>query len=169
MTTPPVPTHPEAMVDGFLKLGEHPELTLKFICYLRDTLSRGTVPHWRGELLPPLSLSMLCHLPPPAGTGDNESEWRERFRSGLFYYRHGPGFIQIKDLREDAAVLILDDPVLISVFTRALEPMSLGRLSHDEREAVDALIAERILLRLGADVVTLPHRMKRWPIPAYAV
>ncbi|MEV4158872.1 DUF5825 family protein [Nonomuraea dietziae] len=155
--------------DRFITLGERPEDTLTFVRRLRDHLAEGVVPQWSGDLLPSLNWLMVCHLPPPSGEGGNADTWRRRFRIGLCYYRQGPGFIQIKDLREDPVTLLLDDPVVVGVFARCLEPTPLRLLSAGEAEAAGALMNERLLLRLGDSVVTLPHRMKRWPIPAYAV
>ncbi|WP_327108168.1 DUF5825 family protein [Nonomuraea glycinis] len=150
-------------------LGERPEDTLSFVRRLRDHLAEGVVPAWSHELPASLNWEMVCHLPPPSGTGDDADRWRRRFRIGLCYYRQGPGFIQVKDLREEPVTLLLDDPSVVDVFVRCLEPTSLRLLSADEAAAAEALLNERLLLRLGDFVVTLPYRMKRWPIPAYAV
>ncbi|MEO3792995.1 DUF5825 family protein [Nonomuraea sp. B10E15] len=162
-----------------ITLGERPEETVAFIAVLRDNLERGTVVDWTGGVRPGFDTAPLLHLPPPRrpvpAAGQEGSAgldvWRSRFRIGLCYYRRGPGFLQVKDMRDPAAAarMIIDDGALGSAFTRCLRPRRLPGLGTDERDAVDVLIDERLVLRCGDLVVTLPHRMRRWPVPAMAV
>ncbi|WP_220447522.1 DUF5825 family protein [Nonomuraea diastatica] len=86
-------------------------------------------------------------------------------------YRRGPGFLQVKDMRDPAAAarMIIDDGALGSAFTHCLRPRRLPDLGAAERDAVDVLIDERLVLRCGDLVVTLPNRMRRWPVPAMSV
>ncbi|MFI0450223.1 DUF5825 family protein [Actinomadura sp. 6N118] len=151
-----------------IRLGEQPDQTLQFIHRLREGVGVGAVHTWRGEIVPPIRADLLCHLPPPAGNGNGAEEWRSRFRVGLCYYRQGPGFVQIKDVRDHdtAATFVIDTPALLTGFLRCLEPTPLADLTLDQQEAAEALVNERLLLRLGDHVLTLPYRMKRWPVPA---
>ena len=64
---------------------------------------------------------------------------------------------------------VLDDPLLVWTFTRCLLPTHLPDVAVNERAAIDALLAENLMLRLDDCVVTLPYRMTRWPIPATVV
>lgn len=154
-----------------IRLGERPEPTLWFIGLLRDRLSEGVITQWRGELVDTMDVTVLHHLPPPTGVDSRIDEWRAAFRVGLCYFRKGPAFIQIKDVRnaEASANFILDDPALIFAFTRFLQPRSLTRLEPTERDATDTLLAEGLLLRVGDHATTLPYRMSRWPVPATLV
>jgi hypothetical protein len=154
-----------------MRLGGRPEPTLRFIGLLRDRLSGGVVTQWRGELVDTIDVTALHHLPPPTGADPRIDEWRAAFRVGLCYFRKGPAFIQIKDVRnaDASANFILDDPALVDAFTHYLQPRSLARLEPAEREATDTLLAEGLLLRMGDHATTLPYRMSRWPVPATLV
>lgn len=154
-----------------IRLGERPEPTLRFVGRLRDRLSEGVITPWRGELVDRMDVTALHHLPPPTGVDSRIDEWRAVFRVGLCYFRKGPAFIQIKDVRnaEASASFILDEPALITAFTRYLQPRSLTRLESTERDATETLLAEGLLLRVGDHATTLPYRMSRWPVPATLV
>jgi Family of unknown function (DUF5825) len=80
----------------------------------------------------------------------------------------GPGFVQVKDIRESAtaARLSIDQDPLIQAFLRCLRPVRLTEVSRTERAALEQLLAERLLLRFDDIVTTAPYRMLRWPIPA---
>ncbi|MBC6462654.1 DUF5825 family protein [Actinomadura sp. HBU206391] len=152
-------------------LGENPVDTVRFVSWLRDRFSDGVIVRWQGSVVSTFAPPDLYHLPPPEGTGGWYQEWRDTFALGLFYFRRGPGFIQIKDVRDPAASasFVLDEGPLTRTFTRCLVPCSLAELQGDEREAAEALLEENLLLRAGDLVVTLPNRMKRWPVPAMAL
>ncbi|XRQ15868.1 DUF5825 family protein [Actinomadura welshii] len=166
-----LPPGTETIVPGSVHLGLRPVQTARFIAWLRDRLSEGIVARWHGRVTPALLDPALHHLPPPRGADPETRDWRSRFRLGLCYYRQGPGFIQIKDVRDPAgsAAFVLDDPLLVRTFTRCLVPRSAADADAGETEAIDALVAERLLLRLDDLVVTLPSRMRRWPVPALDV
>jgi hypothetical protein len=157
--------------DKVVRLGEQSQQSLNLICQLRDRMAEGVIMKWRGELLELIDVTALCHLPPPSGKGRAVDEWRSRFRPGLCYFRKGPGFIQIKDVRDPAASasLILDDRPLIDAFTRCLCPTPLAALEPAEKASVDALRAEGLLLQIDDHVTTLPYRMSQWPVPATPV
>jgi hypothetical protein len=162
----------EVIVPETVRLGLSARQTVMFVTALRDQMSDGFVTRWRGEVIPALGASrLLHHLPPPDGTDDGLQEWRSRFRLGLCYYRLGPDFVQIKDVRDPShgSSFVIDDPLLVRTFLRHLVPTHLEQTGADERKAIAAMLAEGLMLRLGNIVVTLPYRMSRWPIPATAV
>jgi hypothetical protein len=163
-----LPPGAEIVVPGKFRMGDSPRQTADFIAWLRDRMSEGLVARWHGEVIPSLTGPALHHLPPPQDDDDAIGVWRSRFRLGLCYYRRGPGFIQIKDVRDPSAsaAFVLDDPLLIRVFTRCLVPTRMPEVAPDERGAIEALLAEGLMLQLEDLVVILPYRMARWPIPA---
>jgi len=113
----------------------------------------------------------LYHLPPPRQDGSADERvlrWQAAFRPGLCYYRTGPGFVEVRDVRRpaDAARLTIDDQLLISVFTTCLSPTAAADLDADSLAAAETLLAERLLLRFADVLLTAPYRMRRWPIPA---
>jgi hypothetical protein len=150
-----------------------PGATLEFIAWLRDQQSQAVDVSWSAVVVPRFDVTPLVHLCPP-GPGAPVEEpgevrrWRAAHRPGMCYYRLGPGFIQVKDLRqaETAARYLLDEPPLVNAFLRCLRPCAMGDLDPAAGRAVEALVAERLLLRLGDRVTTLPSRMRRWPVPS---
>ncbi|MDF5754395.1 DUF5825 family protein [Spongiactinospora sp. TRM90649] len=138
------------------------------VAWLRDGLSDGDTPRWRVAGLPEAQVPLLLHLPPPESADGPHDRWRSGFRLGLCYYRRGPGFVQVKDVREPerSASFVLDVPELVEVFLRCLRPT---RAADVDPDAAGALLDERLLLRLGDRLVTLPYHMRRWPVPAMAV
>lgn len=153
-----------------------PQRTVGFIAWLRDQHSQTTDVAWRAVVDPRIDAALLYHLPPPLPAVDGGSpEWLARWwaahRPAMCYYRVGPGFIQIKDVRQatSAARFVLDEPELVDAFTVCLRPRRLDALAERQRHAVLALNVERLVLRVGDWVTTLPTRMRRWPVPSQVV
>jgi hypothetical protein len=163
-----------AAVDGTVALDvARPRATLEFVAWLRDQQTQATDVSWSTDIDPRLDASLLFHLFPPeprspAAEADESGRWRAGYRPGMCYYRLGPGFIQVKDVRraETAARFLLDEPPLVNAFIRCLRPCNLNDIEPAEGRVVLALVSERLLLRLGDWVTTLPSRMRRWPIPS---
>ncbi|WNV87738.1 DUF5825 family protein [Umezawaea sp. Da 62-37] len=111
---------------------------------------------------------LLGHLPAPhdmrvVGGG----KWRSTDDFGLLYFRRGPGFLSVVDRRSGQSErLVLDDRVVVDVFTRGLEGCPWSELSKDARQAIAAqeLVAVGLLLRVGDHYVTLPVHMRSWPM-----
>lgn len=162
---------------GYHTLGADPAATVRFVAQLRDCLTDGRDAVWHGEVTAPVDPALLRHLPPPAPSdadGHRSAavrDWRAAYRPGRCYYRHGPGFVQIKDVREPGRfeIVNLTDPHAAETFLRCLRPVSVTELDGPARDAVRELVAERLVLAVGDHVVTLPHRMRRWPVPANVV
>ncbi len=156
-------------------LGDEPRSTALFVAFLRDSTTHLTGVEWRGTLAETVDPALLHHLPPPSdlGAGSDEivARWRASYQYGTCYYRRGPGFLLVRDVRVavSAARYTLDDPVLVATFLRCQEPASLNALTGEQREAVGLLHTERLVLRMADVVVGLPIRMLHWPIPSMAV
>ncbi|GAA3954730.1 hypothetical protein GCM10023085_41500 [Actinomadura viridis] len=184
-------------IDGTLDLGGDPAATTRAVALLRDLVPTGERVEWRGRITGPLDLALLHHLPPPAdledgtddgtkggtkggtehGREDGQAEkeaaaeqdtWARSYAFGSLYYRMGPGFVQVKDVRDPACPVrsVLTDPAVIEVFTTCLTP---ARASDLDAPALLDLLRRRLLLPAGDLVVTLPYRLTRWPIPFFAV
>ncbi|MFF5261843.1 DUF5825 family protein [Actinomadura viridis] len=176
-------------IDGTLDLGGDPAATARAVALLRDLVPTGERVEWRGRITGPLDLPLLHHLPPPAaleyGKGDGteagrgigqaekkaaaeQETWARSYAFGSLYYRMGPGFVQVKDVRDPERPVrsVLTDPAAIEVFTACLTP---ARVRDLDAPALRDLLRRRLLLAAGDLVVTLPYRLTRWPIPFFAV
>ncbi|AOR31601.1 hypothetical protein BFF78_11560 [Streptomyces fodineus] len=145
--------------------------TAEAVRFLRECLSQGLEVTWRATGRPSYDAGVLRHLPPPAELPGSEGEltsWRAGYRYGALYHRRGPGFVTVLDRRErgTAVRLTLDHPGLLAVFLRLQEPTPLHAA---DREAVDLLVAERLVLAAGGWAVALPPRIRRWPVPCTAI
>jgi hypothetical protein len=147
--------------------------TAAAVALLRDCATAALRVRWWAGPEPDLDFGLLHHLPPPAGPpAPGLDRWRRAYRYGSCHFRRGPGFVQVKDARDPAGppvVLVADHPDLVATFLRCLDPTPLAALDATGRTAVDLLLAERLVLLAGGAVLTLPHRMRRWPVPYNAV
>jgi hypothetical protein len=147
--------------------------TAAAVALLRDCATAALRVRWQVAPGQDIDPGPLHHLPPPAGPpGPALDRWRRAHRYGSCHFRRGPGFVQVKDCRDPAAapvVLVADHPDLVAAFLRCLDPTPVADLGQVGREAVDLLAAERLVLVAGGLAVTLPHRMRRWPVPYNAV
>lgn len=156
-----------------------PEATVRFIAWLRDRHSDTVDVTWRAAAIDRrLDVTQLYHLPAPLPLRPGEESevesdaarrWESAHRSAMCYYRAGPGFLLVTDMRQaqSAARYVLDDPTLVATFERCLRPVRLGELDPAQTEAVEALRAERLLLHVDGWLTTLPSRMRRWPVPSH--
>ena len=162
------------VVDDPVALGGDAATTAWAVALLRECASWGLLVHWEGTAQPAFDATELHHLPPPRsldGRSPALARWRENHRYGSLHFRLGPGFIHVKDVRNPVRGMRyqLSDAGTIGVFTRCLRPARLTDLSEPERAEAESLAADRLLLRVGDLLVTLPSRMRRWPVPVDAV
>lgn len=158
---------------------------LAWISFLRDAMSARVVVSWVADSLVGLSVTDVVHLYPPrapdetplpvAALGSSSSSdsdvWRRDYRYGLCYYRHGPEYLAVRDMREhdQRAAFVLFESAIVSTFNKCLVPTELTTLSASERDALEILVEERLIAVADGKAVTLPYRMKHWPVPYYAV
>ena len=147
--------------------------TLAFLRLLRDAMSQGVAITWRGSIDPRIDTSLLHHLPPPTRCSPAFDDWRSSHRPGLCYYRRGPGFVNVKDVRSaEAAVrfsIDVDDDGGDDPITTLEGVCGVEDLSARGRSLLDELTRERLALRLGEFATLLPYRMRRWPVPSLEV
>ena len=119
----------------------------------------------------------FSHFVPPArlefaGLDSSAAEqplasWREQFYLGKCLYRHGPGFVQVRD-RRDATLhrFTIDEPD----FLAAVERLSTGCPARDvDPDILDAFVAEALVALIGQNAWWMPYRVRRWPWPSFAV
>jgi hypothetical protein len=142
--------------------GDRPEEFLAFVADLRDATAQGEPVRWACEAGPD-GLAALYHLAPPMYL-EPEAElaaWRSRHRSGLFYYRRGPGFVVVHDGRSGSdAETVIDDREQLALFDRLSRPGAVP-----PGLATQALRAAGVLFELGGWAVALPYRLARLTLP----
>jgi hypothetical protein len=148
--------------------------TAEAVRFLRECQGLGLRVDWRATGTPSYDPALLRHLPPPAehDAGQDESAtWRAAHAHGALYHRRGPDFVTVLDRRDrgTAVRLTLDHPALHGTFLRLLEPTPVDALDPVGREALGLLAAERLVLAAGGWAVTLPPRIRRWPVPCTAI
>ncbi|MEW2283226.1 DUF5825 family protein [Streptomyces sp. NPDC047841] len=161
-------------VAGALDMSGTGRATAEAVRFLRECQGLGLGVSWRATGTPSYDPRLLCHLPPPAEPPGEEgvpASWRASHAHGILYHRRGPDFVTVLDRRErgTAVRLTLDHPALHATFLRLLEPTPVAELDATAREALGLLTAERLVLAAGGWAVTLPPRIRRWPVPCTAI
>jgi hypothetical protein len=153
-----------------VSLGADAEFDVSFFRFLREALSCLLTVEWTMTALGSLELGAVCHLPPPTA-GPYAEQWRGEYGFGYCFYRVGPGFIHLVDVRDadGAARFLLDDPVTVEAFGQLVGVVRLSELPPPAAELADQLDQARLLLRLGDWATILPCRLHRWPMPCTAV
>jgi hypothetical protein len=136
-------------------------------------MEQGAEDAWSVPLPDDLDTRLLHHLPPPVPDQGQQASpevagWRLAFRPALCYYRRGPGFISVRDLREPGgeARIVIDQAPLLAAFLRCEEPVRLAGETGEDLAALEFLLGENLLLASGGWAVTAPYHMLRWPVPA---
>ncbi|MFI1582521.1 DUF5825 family protein [Embleya sp. NPDC020630] len=138
---------------------------------VRELTAHGFAVDW--TLRPPAGpwdWRPLGHLHPPTtvidGDGDGDRDrlaaaWRDDFRPAKFGYRHGPGFIEVRDHRADPfRRLVIRNPR----YAQVIEPLLRGVATTDLTEAVTARYHDAGLLhRVGRYVWWTPYRVRHSP------
>ncbi|OPC77363.1 hypothetical protein B4N89_43380 [Embleya scabrispora] len=106
----------------------------------------------------------LGHLHPPTTVpgGDGlAAAWSDDFRPAKFGYRHGPGFIEVRDHRADPfRRLVIRNPR----YEQVIEPLLRGVATTDQTEAVTARYhGAGLLHRVGRYVWWTPYRVRHSP------
>lgn len=144
---------------------------LELLRFLRDAGSWGLQVRWTLRLGATVEALSLAHLEPPTDaegvSPGTLARWRAGHRYGLCYYRRGPDFILVKDVRdsERPAYFVLDEDPLVEAFTTLLTPQRVTALQPELLDALSELRAERLVLQLDEWAVVLPSRVRIWPIP----
>jgi hypothetical protein len=156
--------------------GDDPLATLLFLRRLRQAAGEGAALDWRAgegagldwrvDLLA-AGGRLLHHLPPPVSGPDASAvaAWRAAHRPGLCHYRRGPGFLLVSDARGGAAVTTTLAGEPAEVFTRYLD---VGPAPAAD-PVFDRLVTLGLILPLGDLALTLPYRIRRWPIPCTSI
>ncbi|MEO3778874.1 DUF5825 family protein [Micromonospora sp. B11E3] len=160
--------------DTVLTFGQSPAEDLELLRYLRDVTSHAVRLRWRLAGVPTFPLHTHVHLVAPSGGVDADAaayamRWTAGYRYGSFFYRRGPGFVMIKDVRpesEDARLTIDEGAEHFLAMARARTVDDLGAAA---RELVDTVAEAGLLLRAEDRLLVLPYRIRHWPVPYLSV
>jgi Family of unknown function (DUF5825) len=148
---------------------------LRLLRFLREITSHTIRLEWTLAGRPLPHLSTFVHLIPPMGYADDAARacveaWRDGYRYGAFYYRCGPDFVTIKDVRTgiEAAHLTIDGDG--SAHFRALaDGESLAELDNGLRDGLHDAVEADLAVQGDETFLVLPYRMRHWPVPFLAV
>lgn len=153
---------------------QDPQQTLYQVQVIRDCLSLGIRLVWEAEVAGEFDFRPLFHLIPPrrlpAEFASVQEEWLERYRYGSFFWRKGPDFLLVKDVRveENATRYTIDQTAMIELLQQCEQPVPRLMVT-DDPEVLDPLLEEGLLLDYGGYLLTLPYRVHKWPLPYNAI
>lgn len=150
---------------------EDPLGVLRPLAVVRDCTSLGIAVDWQLLLPDAFDWRRLSHLWPPtnltgAPAGAAE-QWRREHYVGRLMYRHGPGFIQVRDRREGVlSKITITEREHLDAVDRTLLP---GARDVPPATVLADLASEHLVLRLRDAALWLPYRVRRWPTPSTIV
>lgn len=138
---------------------------IRFVRFLRDAESQLVRVVWKGSLM--VDPRPLYHLDPPMNRIWLGTAWRQAWCYGMFYWRQGPDFATVSDRRplDDPSRSILDG-VILEAFLQIQTPTLVAALPAHFCGALEALIENGLVLRLGDWVVALPYHLRHWGLLA---
>lgn len=143
---------------------------LAVLACIRDLVPYRISVNWNLRAPTNLDLSALHALCPPSALSNAPHDlvaWHREFRFGLLFWRSGPGFVSVRDGRNGAvSEFTISDAAYLEVFHACQKACSVDQVPAAE---AGRLIADRIVLKTGSFLLTLPYRMKYWPIPCNAI
>lgn len=167
-------TYRTVELDTVLPFGRSPAGDLALLRYLRDATSHAVRLRWRLGGLPCFPLHTHVHVVAPDGGVDDDTtayaaSWRASYRYGSFFYRRGPGFVTVKDVRPESepARFTIDEGA--DHFLAMAGAHTLDDLAPQAQELVDTVAEVGLLLRVDRRLLVLPYRMRHWPVPYLAV
>jgi len=115
----------------------------------------------------------LNHLCPPRALPGHPEEaevlarWRETYYLCKCAYRHGPGFVEVRDRRAGPlSRFVIDDPAYLSTMDALLPGTRAADLPAG---ILDAFVTEGLAGQAGELAWWLPYRIRRWPWPSMIV
>lgn len=149
-----------------------PERFLELLALLRDCVALGIDVVWTGERCGEIDPHHLMHLPPPTAYPCSEAvlnAWRD-FSFGTCFWRNGPGFAIVRDLRPGGPPTRLTlEADTYDAFIAGSRPVCIESLSERVRAALVDLAHERLVAIHDGWFLTLPYRIVKWPIPYVAI
>ncbi|MBC3839440.1 hypothetical protein GXW82_02145 [Streptacidiphilus sp. 4-A2] len=143
---------------------------LLWLRLLREATSYAVRLRWTLDGLPHFPLDALIHLVPPTGGTASDSEqlarsWSAGYRYGLYYYRQGPGFVSVKDVRPGQEMRRLVISEGSDHFLAMTGATRLDQLDAEAQAAVADAVDAGLALVAEEHLLVLPYRMRNWPVP----
>lgn len=163
---------PDDVVD--LAAPTSPAATVRALVLVRELTSHAVAVDWRVRPARDTDWRLLGHLYPPGeviGVGphgaDVQREWAATFFLCRLVYRHGPGFVQVRDRRSgDLSCLTVDDPDYLA----AIETLRAGApVASVPEEILSDFVGEGLVGVVGDLAWWLPYRVRHWPWPVMPV
>jgi hypothetical protein len=141
---------------------------------LRDATSDAVRLRWILGGLPSLPLRSYVHLVPPLrgvdeATAEHARGWQADYRYGSYFYREGPGFVTVKDVRpgEEPRRLTIDEGS--EHFLAMTTATTVADLDPEATELLEVAEEAELVIRQGDLLLTLPYRLRHWPVPYVAI
>ncbi|MFD9623907.1 DUF5825 family protein [Streptomyces virginiae] len=161
-------------LDRPVRFGQNLHTDILLIYLLRECATAGISVHWAVDVAPKWDTRLMHHLPPPqrgAKTDPKIESWIDSYRHTSFFYRRGPGFYLINDSRYSKYAkryrLRLDGQS--DRFEQIQEVCNISSSNQEIHELISKIEPIGVVFRLSDWVISLPHRMLKWPVPSWSV
>jgi Family of unknown function (DUF5825) len=171
--------HQDVTIGAPVAFGAGPQADVELVRFLRESASWLLRLRWQLAAPPAVDAAVLAHLPPPAAPPAAASgpaahyarAWRAGYGFGHCYYRLGPDFVAIVDVREpaSAARFVLDGQAPAEAFAQLAGAVYLPGAAPLTVQLADQLDEAGLLLHRDDWATLLPFRLRRWPVPCTAV
>lgn len=157
-------------IKGRVDLCDPDEIDIRTLAVLRDLMSFRVKPIWHLICPTDLDLRPFYFIFPPQSINGKQfsaSEWMSEFRYGLLYWRKGPGFVSVRDGRDNS---VTEATLTAGTFLDAFRLAQYGCCEDTlDLVRVKPLVDDKIIERIGSHLLVLPYRMIYWPIPCNVI
>ncbi|MGW0537977.1 DUF5825 family protein [Streptomyces sp. NPDC003032] len=178
----PLITVPQLAADGvqYARLPETVDLSdpdgaaaVASLVAVREFTSFGIAVDWTlrlpgGRPAEPADWRPLSHLHPPTAVlcdyADDgiATQWRDSFHAAKCGYRHGPGFIEVRDRRSGSFKRLV---IRNTQHDRGIQPLLRGAPeAHLPQPVIARYTRADLLHRAGRFLWWTPYRIRRWPL-----
>ena len=140
--------------------------TMAALVLVRELTAWGIAVDWRLRLPADAGgARLLSHLHPPTevlGLPEVQAAWARDYHFFKCAYRHGPGFVEVRDFRSR---LLRKITIGDARYREVIAGLVAGRpLAELPKDIVGPLIEVGLVGLVGASAVWLPYRVRRWPL-----
>lgn len=150
-------------------LGVDDEFDVRFARLLREGQAACLHVDWAAAGRRRWPVEAVRHLQPPRAGDD---AWVDAFRFGSCYYRVGPDFILIRDVRlgtSQAARYLVDDAESVASWPELEGALCRTDATSGGLTLLEMLADENLVLAADDWATLAPARMRRWPVPEWSI